>query len=138
MVRELERFSPALAARPRWLVLNKIDLLDGDTVARCRERVVAALNWQGPVYEISAVARQHTESLCGALMTHLEAQAEALRDDPDAEEAEHAAQEQMQQEARERITTLQAARAAARARTRDGLNDGLDDDDSEVEVEYRH
>ena len=37
-------------------------------------------------------------------MTHLEAQAEALRDNPEAEEAEHAAQEQMQQEARERIT----------------------------------
>ena len=134
MVRELERFSPALAERPRWLVLNKIDLLDSDAVASCRERVVAALKWQGPVYEISAVARQHTESLCGDLMTHLETQAEALRDNPEAEEAEHAAQEQMQQEARERIAALQAARAAARARARDGR----DDDDSEVEVEYRH
>ena len=71
-------------------------------------------------------------------MTHLEAQAEALRDNPEAVEVEHAAQEQMQQEARERITALQAARAAARARARDGLDDGLDDDDSEVEVEYRH
>ena len=119
-------------------MLNKIDLLDSDAVASCRERVVAALNWQGPVYEISAVAGQHTESLCGDLMTHLEAQAEALRDNPEVEEAEHAAQEQMQQEARERITTLQAARAAARARARDGLDDGLDDYDSEVEVEYRH
>ena len=138
VVRELERFSPALAARPRWLVLNKIDLLDSDAVARCRERVVAALNWQGPVYEISAVAGQHTQSLCGDLMTHLEAQAEALRENPEAEEAEQAAQEQMQQEARERIAALQTARAAARARARDGLDDGLDADDSEVEVEYRH
>ena len=50
------------------------------------------------------------------------------------EQAEHAVQEQMQQEARERIAALQAARAAARARARDGL----DDDDSEMEVEYRH
>ena len=40
----------------------------------------------------------------------------------------------MQQEARERITALQAVRAAARARARDGL----DDDDGEIEVEYRH
>ena len=38
----------------------------------------------------------------------------------------------------ERITALQAARAAAKARARDGLDDALDDDDSEVEVEYRH
>jgi GTP-binding protein len=116
------------------LVLNKIDLLDSEAVASCRERVVAALNWQGPVYEISAVAGQHTETLCGDLMTHLETHAEALRDNPEAEQAEHAAQEQMQQEARERIAALQAARAAARARGRDGL----DDDDSEMEVEYRH
>ena len=69
-------------------------------------------------------------------MTHLEAQAKALRNNLEAEEAEHAAQEQMQQEARERIAALQAARAAARAR--DGRNHGLDDDDSEVELEYRH
>ena len=71
-------------------------------------------------------------------MTHLEAQAEALRDNLAAEEVEHAAQKQMQQEARERIAALQAARAAARARARDERDDGLDDDDSGVEVEYRH
>ena len=134
VVRELERFSPTLAARPRWLVLNKIDLVDADAVAACRERVVSALNWRGPVYEVSAVAGLHTDSLCGDLMTHLEAQAAAMRSDPDAEQAEIAAQEQMQQEARERITDLQAARAQARARARDGMAD----DDAEVEVEYRH
>ena len=134
VVRELERFSPALAARPRWLVLNKIDLVDAATVAACRERVVSALNWRGPVYEVSAVAGLHTDSLCGDLMTHLEEQAAALRADPEAEQAEIAAQEQMQQEARERIADLQAARAQARARARDGM----EDDDAEVEVEYRH
>ncbi|MGB1137656.1 MAG: Obg family GTPase CgtA [Luminiphilus sp.] len=134
VVRELERFSPALAARPRWLVLNKIDLVDADAVAACRERVVSALNWRGPVYEVSAVAGLHTDSLCGDLMTHLEAQAAAMRADSEAEQAEIAAQEQMQQEARERIADLQAARAQARARARDGM----EDDDAEVEVEYRH
>ena len=134
VVRELERFSPALAARPRWLVLNKIDLIDADTLAACRERLVSALNWLGPVYEVSAVAGLHTGLLCGDLMTHLEEQAAAMRSDPDAEQAEIAAQEQMQQEARERIADLQVARAQARARARDGM----EDDDAEVEVEYRH
>ena len=133
VIRELERFSPALAARPRWLVLNKIDLLDADAIANCRERVVAALNWQGPVYEISAVAGMQTDVLCGDLMTHLEAHAEQLRTDPAAGEAEQAAQERMQYEARERIAALQAARAEARARAKEG-----GDDDDEVAVEYRH
>ena len=134
VVRELERFSPALAARPRWLVLNKIDLVDADALAACRERVVAALNWRGPVYEVSAVAGLHTDSLCGDLMTHLEEHAAAIRSNPEAEQAEIAAQEQMQQEARERIADLQAARAQARVRACDGMKD----DAAEVEVEYRH
>jgi len=134
VIRELERFSPTLAARPRWLVLNKIDLLSDAEIAACRERVVAALDWEGPVYEISAVSGQHTSALCGDLMTHLEAQAEQLRSDADADAAEQSAQEQMQQEARERIASLQAARAEARARAKEGL----DEDDGEVEVEYRH
>lgn len=133
VIRELERFSPALAARPRWLVLNKIDLLDADAIANCRERVVAAMNWQGPVYEISAVAGMQTDVLCGDLMTHLEAHAEQLRTDPAAGEAEQAAQERMQQEARERIAALQAARAQARARAKEG-----GDEDDEIAVEYRH
>lgn len=133
VIRELERFSPALAARPRWLVLNKIDLLDADAIANCRERVVAALNWQGPVYEISAVAGMQTDVLCGDLMTHLEAHAEQLRIDLAAGEAEQAAQERMQHEARERIAALQAARAEARARAKEG-----GDEDDEVAVEYRH
>ena len=133
VIRELERFSPALAARPRWLVLNKIDLLDADAIANCRERVVAAMNWQGPVYEISAVAGTQTDVLCGDLMTPLEAHAEQLRTDPAAGEAEQAAQERMQQEARERIAALQAARAQARARAKEG-----GDEDDEIAVEYRH
>ena len=134
VIRELERFSPTLAARPRWLVLNKIDLLDEAEIAACRERVVAALGWEGPVYEISAVSGQHTNTLCGDLMTHLETQAEALRSDSDADADEQLVQEQMQREARERIASLQAARAAARARAKEGL----DEDDDEIEVEYRH
>ena len=134
VIRELERFSPTLAARPRWLVLNKIDLLSVAEIAACRERVVAALDWEGPVYEISAVSGQHTSALCGDLMSHLEVQAEQLRLDADADAAEQSAQEQMQQEARERIASLQAARAEARARAKEGL----DEDDGEVEVEYRH
>ena len=133
VIRELERFSPALAARPRWLVLNKIDLLDAEAIANCRERVVSALNWQGPVYEISAVAGMNTHVLSGDLMTHLEAHAEQLRTDQAAAEAEHAAQELMQHEARERIAALKAARDEARARAKEG--GGVE---NEVAVEYRH
>ncbi len=134
VIRELQRFSPTLAARPRWLILNKTDLIDETALATCREEIVSALSWEGPVYEISAVAQHGTERLCGDLMTYLEAQAEQFRSDHEAAEAELAAQTRMQQEARERIEALQAVRAEARA----AAKAGRDDDEDDVVVEYRH
>lgn len=71
IVAELEQFSPELAQRERWLVLNKLDLL-GDQADAEAERIVAELGWQGPVYRISALKREGTRQLVGAIMTHLE------------------------------------------------------------------
>ena len=136
VIRELEAFSPTLARRPRWLVLNKTDLVDETTLSECRDRVVAALNWSGPVYAISAVAGRGTERLCGDLMTYLEEQRASFQVSAEASEAERLAQEQMQQEARDRIAALQAARAEARQALAAGSSDAGDDDD--VVVEYRH
>lgn len=69
---ELAKFSPELAAKPRWLVLNKIDLLVEDEVeTRCQE-IITQLGWEGPVYKISAIAKVGTESLCQQVMVYLE------------------------------------------------------------------
>jgi GTP-binding protein len=84
IVSELERFSEALAARPRWLVLNKIDLLDRQQRRRRRAEIVAALKWQGPIFEISALARDGTDRLCGEIMTFLETLADGADDEPAA------------------------------------------------------
>ncbi len=69
---ELQSFSPELAGRERWLVLNKIDLLDADARSARREEIVAALGWQGPVFEISAVSSQGTRQLTYKVMDYLE------------------------------------------------------------------
>jgi GTP-binding protein len=135
VIRELEAFSPTLAQRPRWLVLNKTDLMDEATLSRSRDRIVEAIGWSGPVYSVSAVAGRGTERLCGDLMTFLEAQQVLFRDDPEAADKERFAQEQMQQEARDRIAALQVARTEAR-QTRAG--NAAAEDDGDVEVEYRH
>ena len=131
VIRELEAFSPTLAQRPRWLVLNKTDLIDEATVAEVRDRIVSALTWEGPVYTVSAVAGYGTDRLCGDLMTYLEEQQALFRDDPDAAADEQVAQERMQQEARDRIAALQDARAEARRAS-------AEDADEDVAVEYRH
>jgi len=83
IVHELEKFSPELAERERWLVLNKLDLL-GDAGAAEAERIVAALGWEGPVYTISALKKEGTHQLAGAVMSRLEelaADAEAETDE---------------------------------------------------------
>lgn len=134
IARELERFSPTLAQRERWLVLNKRDLVDDDTFAERRGAVVDALNWQGPVYEISAISGEGTAPLCGDLMTHLEACRARENEDPSLVEEELVLQRRMQEEARERIEQLRASRRHAKADD-DELDD--EDDDYDVEVEYR-
>ncbi len=69
---ELEKFSPELAARERWLVLNKIDLIPPqERAARCRD-FVKRLAWTGPVFEISAIDGHGCWELVGRLMDRLE------------------------------------------------------------------
>ncbi len=136
IARELELFSPTLAQRERWLVLNKKDLLDEQTFAERRQGVVDALGWTGPVYAIAAISGDGTRALCGDLMTHLEACREAAAADPELEREEQLLQSRMQEEARERIAELRARRRRGAAEESD--DDDFDDDDYDVEVEYVH
>ncbi len=85
--KELEKFSDAtleeqaserldsLIDKERWLVINKTDLLpDEQRQEKCSE-IVQALDWQGPVFQVSAMNKEGTKELCFAIMDHLEAQA---------------------------------------------------------------
>ena len=137
ITRELERFSPTLATRERWLVLNKSDLLSAEEVEERKQKVVAALNWEGPVHVISAVNRQGTEVLCGELLNYLEEVWEIERADPEKAEAEQVMQTQMQGEAREHIQALREKHFAARRAAKEKAGEDQDDDDDfDVEVIY--
>jgi GTP-binding protein len=70
---ELQAFDPALAARERWLVCNKIDLLTSEQKQTVHQRLVEALAWQGPVFMISAVSREGIGDLVNHIMDYLEA-----------------------------------------------------------------
>ncbi len=72
IVAELKKFSPALAKKKRWLVLNKIDLLPPEERdLRCAE-IVRRLRFRGPVFRISGATGEGTRELCQAVMRHLE------------------------------------------------------------------
>jgi GTP-binding protein len=75
--RELLKFSMDLATKPRWLVINKIDLLDDETLALIKQDLLEKLGWKGPVFEVSAATGEGTETLAQAIMRELELRREA-------------------------------------------------------------
>lgn len=73
---ELARYSDRLAGQTRWLALNKMDLLPGDEREPMVRSVVAALEWSGPAFGISAATGEGTEHMAREIMSYLEAQAD--------------------------------------------------------------
>ncbi len=72
IARELAGFSGELAEKPRWLVINKIDLLSEEDLAVAREMLLDELGWDGPVFEVSAATGAGTEALGHAVIQALE------------------------------------------------------------------
>jgi GTP-binding protein len=73
---ELVKFSEDLAEKPRWLVINKIDLLDAEDQAKAARDLLRKLDWKGRFFEISAATGVGTQSLGQAVMRELEEIAE--------------------------------------------------------------
>lgn len=77
IIAELESWSVELAAKPRWLVLNKIDLLSADDLRREQQALVDGLDWDDqPVFHISALTGDGTDKLLYAIMDFLDTQVE--------------------------------------------------------------
>ncbi|OOG39194.1 Obg family GTPase CgtA [Rhodanobacter sp. C05] len=74
---ELEKFNPELLERPRWLVLNKADMLAEDERAATAEKVIAELGWTQPWFLVSAIARENTMAVCQQVQRFFESQREA-------------------------------------------------------------
>lgn len=72
ILNELKKYNPAMLEEPRWLVLNKTDLLPKeDAELVCRD-IIDQLKWTGPVYEISAISAEGTKELTFDIMNYLE------------------------------------------------------------------
>ncbi|MCY4156876.1 MAG: GTPase ObgE [Gammaproteobacteria bacterium] len=71
---ELAAFDDRLASLERWLVLNKADLVPAEEAAELAGRLRRRLDWQAPLFTISALAGQGTASLTAAAMRKLEQQ----------------------------------------------------------------
>ena len=83
IVRELEKYDAELAAKPRWLVLNKIDMIPAEERAERVRDFKKRLRWKGPVFEISALTREGCEPLVRAVYEHVAASRAPAPVEPD-------------------------------------------------------
>ena len=71
---ELKKYDPKLYAKPRWLVLNKLDMIDADARATRVKDFIRRFRYKGPVFEISALTHEGCEQLVKAFYQHIKAQ----------------------------------------------------------------
>lgn len=72
IINELTNYDENLLQKPRWLVLNKIDLLTKEEQETIIEKITKSLNWKDKIFTISAIKAQGTNELCNELMKLIE------------------------------------------------------------------
>ncbi|AVB13081.1 MULTISPECIES: Obg family GTPase CgtA [Pseudomonas syringae group] len=131
IVNELEKFSPSLAERDRWLVLNKCDqILEEEQEAR-KQEIVDRLEWTGPVYVISAIAKEGTEQLTRDIMRYLEERSQRIAEEPGYAEELAELDQRIEDEARAQLQALDDQRALRRSGVKSAHDIGDDDWDEE-------
>jgi len=126
IINELKQHSDKIANKPRWLVLNKLDLLLEEEAKEITDRIVSELDWQDKVFSISAFAKMGTKELTEELMTFIESLPDVEVELSDEEKAVEFKWDAYHQEA---LSEFDEG---------DELDDDdWDEDDYDVEVEYR-
>ncbi len=77
IVNELKKYDPKLHRKPRWLVLNKLDMVPADKRAALVADFVRRMRFKGPVFEISALTRDGCEALVQAVFKQVQVQQQA-------------------------------------------------------------
>jgi GTPase len=83
IVKELRKYDEALYQKPRWLVLNKADMVPGEELDARVKDFVRRLRWKGPVFTISALAHQGLEPLVRAAYEHVAKERRVIEPDLD-------------------------------------------------------
>jgi GTP-binding protein len=71
IVKELQKYDESLYEKPRWLVLNKLDMVPEDERKKRVKDFIKRFGWKGPVYEISALTRDGCEELVQDIYNYL-------------------------------------------------------------------
>ncbi|MEA5096986.1 MAG: GTPase ObgE, partial [Burkholderiaceae bacterium] len=79
LIKELEKYDEELGKKPRWLVLNKLDIVPESERKQRIANFLRRMKWTGPVFEISALNRDGCEPLVVAIFRYLEEQRQAAQ-----------------------------------------------------------
>jgi GTP-binding protein len=83
IVKELKAYDAGLHAKPRWIVLNKLDMVPAEERDARVADFVRRLRWKGPVFAVSALARDGLEVLVRAAYQHVAAVRRVAAEAPD-------------------------------------------------------
>jgi GTPase len=83
IVAELKKYDQSLYEKPRWLVLNKLDMVPMEEREARVKDFVRRFKWKGPVFQISALTREGCEPLTRAIYKHVASITNVVPDDPD-------------------------------------------------------
>jgi len=70
IINELKKYNIELFNKPRWLVLNKIDLIED--ISQIRDKIIKELNWSGEVCCISAINGEGCKEITYKIMEHID------------------------------------------------------------------
>ncbi len=71
IVAELKKYDEGLHAKPRWIVLNKVDMVPAEEREKRVKDFIKRLKWKGPVFQVSALTREGCEPLIHAVYRHV-------------------------------------------------------------------
>ncbi|CNI15361.1 Obg family GTPase CgtA [Yersinia pekkanenii] len=128
IINELQQYSENLAEKPRWLVFNKIDLVDPEEAETRAKAIVEALGWEGKYYMISAANRENVNALCWDVMSFINSQPKAMAIAESAPEKVEFMWDDYHRE--------QLAEVEAEAETEEDDDDWDEEDDDGVEFIY--
>jgi GTPase len=73
IIKELRKYDEALYDKPRWLVLNKLDMVDEGERAALVKDFIKRMRWKGPYFQVSALAREGLDGMVQAIYEHVAA-----------------------------------------------------------------
>jgi len=87
IVNELKKYDESLYDKPRWLVLNKVDMIPAEERVKRIKDFIKAYGWKGPVFEVSALTGEGCQQLCYEIQKDLDAKRKE-RDDQEEHDAD--------------------------------------------------